>query len=61
MLEVKSHLIMAPGIKAPILEESNLMRMGSCICPRTNCSSQGDPKFPKGAFPIQPGKINWCR
>lgn len=48
--------MVAFGIKAPILEETSLMHMGSCICPRLNYSSLRDPKFPQGAFPIQTGK-----
>lgn len=51
MLLVKSHLMMALGIKAPIVEETSLMQVGACVCPRLNCSSQGDPEFPQGAFP----------
>lgn len=51
MLLVKSHLMMALGIKAPIVEETSLMHVGACVCPRLNCSSQGDPEFPQGAFP----------
>lgn len=51
MLLVKSHLMMALGIKAPIVEETSLMHVGTCVSPRLNCSSQGDPEFPQVAFP----------